>query len=179
MSTIKTQISLGIYIIHCLDNKISIDGISKISRLFSSFCSCAGCFRPYLVTHLWSQVFSWSGSENNVRSRNKRSPPPPPQEGLSPDIRAQWTFQSCSLDRSTSNVRGAWFVVLIIIWASTRQNQQIDPCAKWRFRSAWTATQSDQHHCPHEETLGLSFPLSAQRRLWSDCTNAHADLRLR
>ena len=77
MSTTKTQISLGIYIIHCLDNKISIDVISKISRLFSIFCSCAGYFRPYLVTNLWSQVFSWSGSQDNVRTE-ARGPRPTP-----------------------------------------------------------------------------------------------------
>ena len=39
--------------------------------------------------------------------------------------------------------------------------------------------QSDQSLCcPHEETLGLSYSLSAQRRLRSDWADAQADLSL-
>ena len=61
-------------------------------------------------------------------------------------------------------------------WATTRQNQQTDPCAKRRLRSLWASAQSDQGlRWPHEETLLLSFPFSAQRRLWSDCVDAQAD----
>ena len=46
--------------------------------------------------------------------------------------------------------------------------------------SAWTSAQSDQSlRCPHKETLGLSYPLSAQRRLWSAWASAQADLSLR
>ena len=59
-------------------------------------------------------------------------------------------------------------------------------CAQQRLRSAWASAQSDQSlRCPHEETghppslirvfavrmkkaWVLSYPLSAQRRLWSD-----------
>ena len=43
-------------------------------------------------------------------------------------------------------------------------NQQNDLCTQWRFRSAWTSSQSDQSlRCLHEE-------------IWTD---AQADLRLR
>ena len=42
-------------------------------------------------------------------------------------------------------------------------------CAQRSLRSAWAFAQSDQSlRCPHEESLVLSYPLSAQRRLWSD-----------
>ena len=33
--------------------------------------------------------------------------------------------------------------------------------------------------CPHEKTWVLSYPLSAQRRLWSDWADAQAELSLR
>ena len=39
-------------------------------------------------------------------------------------------------------------------------------CAQRRLRSAWASAQSDQSlRCPHEESLGLSYPLSTQQRL--------------
>ena len=39
-------------------------------------------------------------------------------------------------------------------------------CAQRRLRSAWASAQSDQSLlCPHEERLGLSYPLSTRRRL--------------
>ena len=42
------------------------------------------------------------------------------------------------------------------------------------------SAQSDQSlRCPHEETLSLSYPLSAQQNLWSDWVDAQADLSLR
>ena len=54
-------------------------------------------------------------------------------------------------------------------------------CAQRRLRSS---AQSDQSlRCPHEESLDtpppFSYPLSAQRRLWSDWADAQADLSLR
>ena len=58
------------------------------------------------------------------------------------------------------------------------QNQQ-NGCTPSEDRSAWASAKSDQSlHCPHEETLGLNYPLSAQRRLWSDWADAQADLSL-
>ena len=52
-------------------------------------------------------------------------------------------------------------------------------CTQWRLRSAWASTKSDQSlRCPHEETLVLSYPSSAQRRLWSDWADVQADLSL-
>ena len=42
-------------------------------------------------------------------------------------------------------------------------------CAQRRLRSAWASAQPDQNlRCPHEESLGPCYPLSAQRRLWSE-----------
>ena len=53
-------------------------------------------------------------------------------------------------------------------------------CPQWRLRSVWASPQSDQSlRCPHEETLVLSYPLSAQRRLWPAWADAQADLSLR
>ena len=50
-------------------------------------------------------------------------------------------------------------------------------CAQRRLRSS---AQSDQSlRCPHEGTWVLRYPLSAQRRLWSDWADAQADLSLR
>ena len=54
-------------------------------------------------------------------------------------------------------------------WAASWQNQQSGMYAQRRLRSAWASAWSDQSlRCPHEETLGPYYPLSAQRRLWSD-----------
>ena len=55
---------------------------------------------------------------------------------------------------------------VVYIWAVTRQNQQCG-CAP--------SKDSDQPGHPPS----LSYPLSAQRRLWSDWTDAQADLSLR
>ena len=68
----------------------------------------------------------------------------------------------------------------IDIWAATWQNQQ-NGCA--------FSEDSDQPGHPHslirvlavgmKKAWFLSYPLSAQRRLWSDWADAQADLRLR
>ena len=45
--------------------------------------------------------------------------------------------------------------------------------------SAWASAQSDQSlHCLQEESLGPSYPLSAQWRLWSDWVDVQADMSL-
>ena len=65
-------------------------------------------------------------------------------------------------------------------WAATWQSQQSDCAPSERSRSAWASAQSDQSVCcPREKAWVLSFPLSAQRRLWSDWADAQADLSLR
>ena len=54
---------------------------------------------------------------------------------------------------------------LINIWAATWQNQQCD-CAPSKDSDEPEHLQSDQSlRCPHEESLGLNYTLSAQRRL--------------
>ena len=57
-------------------------------------------------------------------------------------------------------------------------------CAQWRLRSAWASAQSDQSLLSAWRKLGslawvLSYPMSAQRRFWSDWVDAQADLSLR
>ena len=53
-------------------------------------------------------------------------------------------------------------------------NLRTTKTAKWPVRpsktqSAWASAKADQSlRCPREDRLGLSYPLSAQRRLWSD-----------
>ena len=59
------------------------------------------------------------------------------------------------------------------------QNQQND-WVQQRHSSAWASVQSDQSiRCPNKKAWVLSYPLSTQRRLWSDWANAQADLSLR
>ena len=42
-------------------------------------------------------------------------------------------------------------------------------CTQWRLRSAWASTQSDHSlRCRMKEAWVISYPFSAQRRLWSD-----------
>ena len=53
-------------------------------------------------------------------------------------------------------------------WAASWQNKQNGMCAQQRLRSA----------CMKKAWV-LSYPLNAQRRLWSDWANAQADLSLR
>ena len=70
--------------------------------------------------------------------------------------------------------------IVMIIWAATWQNQQ-NECAP--------SEDSDQPgHPPSlirvftvriKKALALGYPLSAQRRLWSDWADAQADLSLR
>ena len=49
---------------------------------------------------------------------------------------------------------------------------------QWRLRSAWASAQSDQRfRCPYKAWV-LRYPLSTQRRHWSDWADAQADLRL-
>ena len=64
-----------------------------------------------------------------------------------------------------------FFFYLKQIWAAAWRNQQNDLCAQRILRSA----QSDQSSQPWV----LSYPLSAQQRLWSDWADAQADLSLR
>ena len=71
-------------------------------------------------------------------------------------------------------------IILMTIWAASWQNQQND-CAP--------SEDSDQPGHPPSLTRVfavrmkkawvLSYPLTAQRRLWSDWADAHADLSLR
>ena len=67
---------------------------------------------------------------------------------------------------------------LYYIWAAEWQNQQIDMFAQRRPRSAWASAQSDRVFAIRvKKSWVLSYPLSAQWRLWSDWADAQADLR--
>ena len=61
-------------------------------------------------------------------------------------------------------------------WATAWQNQQIDLCAQRTLRSAWACAVFAG--CLKKAWV-LSYPMSAQRRLWLDCTDAPADLCVR
>ena len=67
------------------------------------------------------------------------------------------------------------------IWAVSWQNQQNDMCAQRWLRSAEASAQSDQ--CLHCALSGNPRSHNAsscgQRKLWSDCADALADLSLR
>ena len=56
------------------------------------------------------------------------------------------------------------FPIFKAIWTATRQKQWYDPCVHWRLRSAWAS--------PPREPWILSYPLSAQQRLWSGWVDA-------
>ena len=62
------------------------------------------------------------------------------------------------------------------IWAATWQKQQND-CAPSEDHPGRPPSLIKSLCCPHGESL--SYPLSAQRRLWSDWADAQADLSLR
>ena len=84
----------------------------------------------------------------------------------------------------------------VIIWTNLVAYQVSRSSAFW-FQKRWffkiftiyghgshlghvASAQSDQSlRCPHEETLGPSYPLSAQWRIWSDWADAKAHLSLR
>ena len=59
------------------------------------------------------------------------------------------------------------------------QNQQNGICAQRRLKSACASAQSDQSAVLMKKPRVLSYPLSAQLRLWSDWADAQADLSLR
>ena len=64
-------------------------------------------------------------------------------------------------------------------WAATWQNQQNECAPREDSDQPGHPPSLISLRCPHEESLGLSYPLSAQRRLWSDWMDAQADPSLR
>ena len=68
--------------------------------------------------------------------------------------------RACPSVQSHQSFRSYWMLQTKgHISASSWQNQQTDPCAKRRLRSAWTSAQSVQSlRCPYEEILGLPLP---------------------
>ena len=70
-------------------------------------------------------------------------------------------------------------LLLDTIWAATWQNQQCVYSPSEDSNQPGHPPSLISLRCPHEETLGPSYPLSAQRRLWSDWVDSQADLSLR
>ena len=71
-----------------------------------------------------------------------------------------------------------WSFLLKSIWASARQNLQNDMCAQRRqislaIRPVWSVFAV----CMKKAWV-LTYPMNVQRRLWSDWTDAQADLTL-
>ena len=68
-------------------------------------------------------------------------------------------------------------------WAASRQNQQHSMCAQRRLRSAWAYAQMTGLTIVFAVrsigSLGPKLSSCRQRRLWSDCADAQADLSLR
>ena len=65
--------------------------------------------------------------------------------------------------------------ILIASW----QNQPSDLLAQWRLRSAWASAQSDRVFAVCSVgSEGLKVSSCGQQRLWSDQTDAQADLSL-
>ena len=139
-------------------------------KTFASFCSWAAWFESYLVANPWSQIFSWNGfilficfSDRGVdRTEVMRGSLHYLFDAVMPFLQVR----SC--------VAG-----LLFIWAMTWQNQQNE-----------FAPSEDSDQPGHPPSLirvfavrmkkawVLSYPLSTQRRLWSDWADAQADLSL-
>ena len=65
------------------------------------------------------------------------------------------------------------------IWDASWQNQQNGMCAQRRLRSAWASDSLIAVFTARvKKVWALSYPLSAQWRLWSDWVDAQADLSL-
>ena len=93
------------------------------------------------------------------------------QTGRMPrNLSLRWVHSFCWFCHVAAQIRkSCWEYRESVIWAATSQNQQSD-CAPSedsvfavRMKKAWV----------------LSYPLSAQQRLWSDRSDAQADLSLR
>ena len=73
-----------------------------------------------------------------------------------------------------------WTIRSSYIWAASWQKQQNGMCTQQRVRSAWaSAAWPESSLSAWKKKSILSYPLSAQRILWSDWVDAQADLCLR
>ena len=81
-------------------------------------------------------------------------------------------FYHCKLDQFICLVSGVWLKM-----SQALQNQLSDLCAQQRLGSAWAPTHlSDQSSLSAwKKPWVLSYPLSAQERLWSDWADAYTD----
>ena len=93
---------------------------------------------------------------NKKKIKNLKTVDPRNEEKLSSDVCQQVRLK---LACPASPYCAPYIIIVQIIWATSWQNQQNDPCAQRRLRSAWASAQSDQSlRCPHEETLGPLLP---------------------
>ena len=108
-----------------------------------------------------------------------QSLPCPQEEALCPSLPIDYEGRSYKDTDQTVRMYKPLRVFVVNIWAATWQNQQCG-CA--------SSEDSDQPgHLPSlirvfavrmKKPWVLSYPLSAQRRLWSDWADAHIDLSL-
>ena len=72
------------------------------------------------------------------------------------------------------------FLSTSVLTAAAWQNQQNNLCAQWRLKSAWAFAQSDQNlRCAFIGSQGPNVSSCRRRKVWSDCADTQADLRLR
>ena len=75
------------------------------------------------------------------------------------------------------NILGTYFTIYLYIKMSELLH---DKSNKMTCSLSEYSEPDPRHRCRHEETFGpYSYPLSAQRRLWSDWMDAQSDLRFR
>ena len=90
-------------------------------------------------------------------------------------------FSTCCVSVIILPVRFKFLYEIIAIkWAATCQNQQIDCVPSEDSDQPWYPPSLIRVFAVRiKKAWVLSYPLSAQRRLWSDCADAQADLSLR
>ena len=84
-----------------------------------------------------------------------------------------------NLDDNIQNSFSLSELALEMIWATSWQSQQNGMCAQQRLRSGWASSLIRVFVVRLKKARILSYPLSAQRRLWSDLADAQADLSFR
>ena len=141
-----------------------------------------------MISHKWAA--SWQNQQNGCEPSEDSDQPGHPPSLIRVDAQAD---QSLCCPRSFNN----WHLPVSLqpyihaLYCAYDQPQMSRIVTKptkwlwtqWRLRSAWASAQSDQNGCPgwSESLLSawrriLSYPMSTQRRLWSDWADAQTDL---
>ena len=129
----------------------------------------------FFLPHFHQKITIFPLCSNETGNNMQRNAWPLPTYPTNPKIQGRGTANKHCLK---DNLRPQMCSVQKMNRDMTKQTKWV--CAQRRLRSAWASVHSDQSlRCPHEESLGLSYPLSARRRLWSDLADVLADLSLR